>query len=360
MAALDAVLQAAGKFNASDIHIAPGEPYVFRQFGRLRKVQGNKLTDAQCRQLIAEVLTTQQQAQLEKEMQLDFALQLPDGSRFRGSAMNHHRGMSATFRAIPKTIPSFDALGLPGPLIEKILDNHQGLILVTGATGQGKSTTLAAMVDYINRTRAHHVLTIEDPIEFIHPIHKAVVNQRQIGSSTRSYANALRAALREDPDVIMVGELRDAETISLAISAAETGHLVLGTLSTSSAPKTIDRIIDSFPANEQNQIRAMVSESLKAVVTQRLVPGADGTRMVLACEILIGTLPIANLIREGKGFQIGSAMQTGRSLGMQLLDDALMELVQDGKITATQAVRFAVSKNKFKALVQKEEGQAPA
>lgn len=216
--------------------------------------------------------------------------------------MVHQNGLSAVFRIIPPEMPELESLGLP-PEVTKVLDHHQGLILVTGATGQGKTTTLAAMVDYINRNRAHHVLTVEDPIEFVHPVKKGVVNQRQLGDNTLSYGNSLKAALREDPDVIMIGELRDLETVSLAISAAETGHLVLGTLSTTNAPKTIDRIIDSFPPGEQGQIRATLSETLKAVITQRLLPGVNNDKMVLAVEILIVTVPVSSQIRDGKVFR---------------------------------------------------------
>ncbi len=244
------------------------------------------------------------------------------------------------------------------PTIQRILDEHQGLILVTGTTGHGKSTTLAAMVDYINSNRPHHILTIEDPIEFIHPFKKGAINQRQLVDNTRSYANALRGALRQDPDVIVIGELRDLETISLAITAAETGHLVICTLSTSSAPKTIDRIIDSFPSKEQNQVRAMLSEALKAVVTQRLIPGADGTRMELALEILIGTVAMANLIRDAKTFQIPSIMQTGKAVGMQLMDDSLMALVMEKKISAAEAAANAAQPARFKTLVE-PDGKAP-
>ena len=211
------------------------------------------------------------------------------------------------------------------------------------------------MVDYINTNRAHHVLTVEDPIEFIHPLKKGAVNQRQIGNNTRSYANALRGALRQDPDVIMVGELRDLETTELAITAAETGHLVVGTLATSSAPKTVDRIIDSFPAGEQSQIRAMLSEALKAVITQRLIPGKDGKSMVLAAEVLIGTLPMVNLIRDGKVFQIPSMMQTGKAVGMKIMDDSIQELYQENRISAAEAYNFANNPARFKPFVDKEQ-----
>ena len=258
MADLDMVLKEATNAKASDLHLAPGEPFVLRQFGRLKKIQGTPLTSERCEQLIYDLLEKDQKEMLDKQLQLDFAYEIPDVARFRGSAMRHQAGLSASFRIIPFEIPTFEKLGLPDT-VKKIMDNHQGLILVTGATGQGKSTTLAAMVDYINTNRAHHIITVEDPIEFIHPLKRCAVNQRQLGRDTRTYANALRGALRQDPDVIVVGELRDLETISLAITAAETGHLVIGTLATSSAPKTVDRIIDSFPAGEQGQIRAMVA-----------------------------------------------------------------------------------------------------
>jgi len=333
MAELDKVLKAAVNANASDVHVAPGEPYVLRQFGRLRKVQGPPLTREKCSQVIFEILEDDQKKTLVNNLQLDFAYELQDVGRFRGSAMMHQGGLSASFRLIPPKIPEIERLGLP-EIVKKIMDNHQGLILVTGATGQGKSTTLAALVDYANTNRAHHILTVEDPIEFVHPLKKG--------------------ALREDPDIIMVGELRDLETISLAISAAETGHLVLGTLATSSAPKTVDRIIDSFPAAEQGQIRAMLAESIKAVITQRLIPNAERKGMALAVEIMIGTLPMANLIRDGKVFQIPSMMQMGKSVGMQLMDESIMALLKAGTISAKEAFLNANNKNLFKPLVEKE------
>ncbi|ACL05300.1 type IV pilus twitching motility protein PilT [Desulfatibacillum aliphaticivorans] len=354
MPVLDKVFNAAAEHFASDIHIAPGEPVVLRIQGQLKRLKSGPLTQEQCRKLILEILTPAQRKQLEQDLQLDFVYDLGDVGRFRGNAMFHQAGMSAAFRFIPPWISSLYELGLP-PVVEKVLDNHQGLILVTGAAGQGKSTTMAAMVDYINTKRSHHVLTVEDPIEFVHPYKKAVVNQRQLGEGTLSYANALRAALREDPDVIMIGELRDLETISLAISAAETGHLVIGTLACGSAPKTIDRIIDSYPAGEQNQIRAMLSEGLKAVVTQRLIPNMNGKTMELAVEVLIVTLPISNLIREGKVFQIPSIMQTAKRVGMVSMDDSLIQLVEDGKVAASEAVLYAKNAHLFNRLLTKEK-----
>jgi len=353
MAELYKIFKAAVDFKASDIHVSPGEPYILRRFGKLRKVKSEVLTPERCQQLVNELLSEEQKEKLKKEMQLDFAVEVEGLGRFRGSAMMHNVGLGASFRIIPDKIPSFEELGLP-EIVEKVLDNHQGLILVTGATGQGKSTTLASMVDYINTNRTHHVLTVEDPIEFIHPLKKGAVNQRQLGTGTLSYANALRGALRQDPDVIMIGELRDLETTELAISAAETGHLVVGTLATSSAPKTIDRIIDSFPPGGQGQVRAMLSEALKAVLTQRLIPGKDGSTMVLAAEVLIGTLPMANLIRDGKVFQIPSMMQTGKAVGMQVMDDSIQTLYEDGRISVAEAYKNANNPARFKPFLDKE------
>lgn len=353
MAELDEVLIEATNARASDLHLVPGEPFVIRQFGRLIKMERPSLAREKCESLIYELLDDEQKETLNKRLQLDFAYQIEGAARFRGSAMRHHTGISASFRIISFDIPTFETLGLPETM-KRIMDNHQGLVLVTGATGQGKSTTLAAMVDYVNTNRAHHILSIEDPIEYVHPLKRCAVNQRQLGRDTLAYANALRAALREDPDVIVVGELRDLETIALAISAAETGHLVLGTLATSSAPKTIDRIVDSFPAGEQGQIRAMLGESLKAVITQRLIPRADLTSMALALEILIGTLPMATLIRDGKVFQIPSMMQMGKAVGMQIMDESIMSLFQSGAITATEAYMNANNKAPFKPLMDRE------
>jgi twitching motility protein PilT len=352
MAKLDKVFKAAIDLNASDLHIVPDEPFVIRHLGQLKKLKSSLLTLNQCRELLFEILTESQKKVFEETLQLDFGYDLPGVGRFRGSAMQHQRGLSAVFRVIPPKIPTLEDLGMP-ETVRRVLDNHQGLILVTGATGHGKSTTLAAMVDYINTKRPHHILTVEDPIEFIHPFKRGVVNQRQVGADTLTYANALRGALREDPDVIMVGELRDLETMSLAITAAETGHLVIATLSTASAPKTVERIIDSFPSAEQNQIRTMLSEAIKAVITQRLVPSADKTKMVLALEILIGTLPMTNLIRDAKTFQIPSMMQTGKKAGMMLLDESLMALIKEGKISPEDAAANANKPEMFKGYLKK-------
>ena len=337
MATLDKVFKAAIDMGASDVHVVPGEPFTVRRLGQLVRLKSKPLTDQHTVQLISELLDPLQREILVREQQLDFPYEMNGLGRFRGSAMLHNNGISGVFRVIPTKIPSLQQLGFP-EVIYSILNNHQGIILVTGATGHGKTTTLAAMVDHINSKRSHHILTVEDPIEFIHPLKKGVVNQRELGTGTLSYHNALKGALRQDPDVIVIGELRDLDTISLAISASETGHLVIGTLSTSSAAKTVDRIINSYPPGEQNQIRTMLSESLKAVITQRLIPGSNDRSMQLALEILIGNLSIANLIRDNKTYQIHSTMQMGRSAGMRLMDESILELYKSGKIT-DQAAR---------------------
>lgn len=347
MPQIDNLLKSAVQARASDVHIPTGSPFIFRQFGKLRKIKSPEVTPELAKNLVYEILDQKQRKLLEQNLQIDFSYEIKGLARFRGNAILQRKGIDATFRVIPLKIPSLDDLGLP-PVVRKFCDFHQGLILVTGATGQGKSTTLAAMIDLINSTRPVHILCIEDPIEFVHPIKMGIVNQRQLGMHTRSFANALRSALREDPDVIMVGELRDLESISLAVTAAETGHLVLGTLSTSSGPKTVDRLIDSFPADEQNQIRTMLAEGLRAVVTQRLIPDAGGKGLVMAAEVMIGTVPLANLIRTEKTFQLPSLMQTGRAQGMQSMDDAIRQLLNAKKITFETAVEYAENKKAFR------------
>lgn len=347
MAIIDKVLKAAIDNKVSDVHIVPGEPFILRRLGTFIKLKSAILTPENTRKVIFEILDPQQRKTVRENLQIDFAYEIEGQGRFRGSAMMHNNGLSAVFRVIPPEIPSLEELGLP-EIIRKSLDHHQGLILVTGGTGNGKSTTMAAMVDYINTNRAHHILTIEEPIEFVHPIKRSIVNQRQLLRDTFSYANALKGALRQDPDVIVIGELRDLETISLAISAAETGHLVIGTLATTNAPKTVDRIIDSFPPGEQNQIRAMLSESLKAVITQRLLPDKAGNKMVLALEILLGTLSVGNLIRDAKTFQMLSMMQMGKNIGMRIMDESILELLQQEQISVEVALANATNINLFK------------
>ncbi len=352
MPQIDSLLRTAIQYRASDVHLASGSPIIMRQFGRIRKVKSNVLSPETVRNLIYEVISADQRRALETNLQLDFSYEIVDEGRFRGNAILQRKGLDATFRIIPPGIPTIERLGLP-PVVKKLCDLHQGLLLVTGATGQGKSTTLAAMIDHINSTRKDHILTVEDPIEFLHPVKQSVVSQRQLGLHTKSFANALKAALREDPDVIMVGEMRDLESISRAVTAAETGHLVMGTLATSSAAKTVDRLIDSFPAAEQNQMRTTLADALRGVITQRLIPNKTWTGLVMACEILIGTVPVANLIRTRKTFLIPSAMTTGKGIGMQLLDDNLMELYKADKISAETAYEYADHKAQFRDLIKK-------
>lgn len=338
MANIDVLLKKAASMNVSDVHVAVSARPTVRQFGRLRELQYAPLTAAQTRSLLFEILSPPQRKKFEEEMELDFAYAVEGVGRFRANAFQQRKGIDMCFRLIPSRLPSFEELGLPESL-RQTCDQHQGLILITGGAGSGKSTTLASLVDLINSTRAHHVLTVEEPIEYVHPIKKGAVNQRELGRHTLSYGNALRAALRENPDVIMVGELRDLETISLAISASETGHLVLGSMNTSSCHKTVDKIIDSYPASQQNQIRTMLGETLKAVFTQRLLPRADGGGRVLAYELLLGSLQLANLIKDAKTFQIPNLMQTGKGRGMRMMDESLTQLLEAGTIEATVALR---------------------
>jgi twitching motility protein PilT len=296
--------------------------------------------------ILFEILSEKQKALFTETKDLDFAYEVPGLARFRGNIMMQYRGIAAVFRIIPTKILSADELGLPEG-VRRMTNFKKGMVLVTGPTGSGKSTTLAGMIDLINSTRKEHILTFEDPLEFIHENKLSLVNQRQIGEHTDSFAAALRAALREDPDVILVGEMRDLTTIQLAMSAAETGHLVFGTLHTSTAAKTVDRIIDVFPTDQQEQVRAMLSESLKGVICQQLLKTADGKGRVAALEIMLGTPAIANLVREGKTFQIPSIMQTAKRDGMQLMDQHLLDLLKTKVVNPEEAYRCAVDKKQF-------------
>ncbi|KIH77505.1 pilus retraction ATPase PilT [Geoalkalibacter ferrihydriticus] len=352
MAKIDALFKLMKQQGASDLHISSGAPPLLRLHGEMAQLNYPPLTAEQARGLLFEMLTGEQRKEFEETRDLDFAYALPEVARFRGNILDTHRGIAAVFRIIPSKILSADDLNLPEG-IRKLTRLKKGLVLVTGPTGSGKSTTLAAMVDLINSTRKEHILTLEDPLEFIHENKQSLVNQRQVGQHTQSFTSALRAALREDPDVILVGEMRDLETISLAMTAAETGHLVFGTLHTNSAAKTIDRIIDAFPKDAQEQVRTMLGESLKGVVCQQLMKTADGKGRVAAHEILIGNAAVSNLIREGKTFQIPSIMQTAKGEGMQLMDQRIMELLKDSKVTAEEACRCAVEKRSFEALLPK-------
>lgn len=308
---------------------------MIRVHGDVKKVSAPALTLEAAQAMLYDIMNDHQRKVFEELSDIDFSMAIGDVARFRVNVFRQHRGMGAVFRKIPAKVLSLEQLGLP-PILGEIARREKGLVLVTGPTGSGKSTTLAAMIDLINTEKEGHILTIEDPIEFVHETKKCLINQREVGPHTQSFANALRAALREDPDIILVGEMRDLETIQLALTAAETGHLVFGTLHTSSAPKTVDRIIDVFPPNQQAQVRAMFAESIQAVVTQTLCKKIGGGR-VAALEVLIGTTAVRNLIREGKIHQIPSTMQTSQGVGMQTMDMALRDLVERGQITRTTA-----------------------
>lgn len=322
----------AKKEGASDVHISSGEPPMIRIHGEMRKLDAPPLPREEVHNMLYGILNDQQRKSYEEFHELDFAIALTEAGRFRINAFLQSRGESIVFRTIPTVIPSLEQLNMP-KIIGDLTRKERGLVLVTGPTGCGKSTTLAAMIDLINREEKCHILTVEDPIEFVHQSKNSLVNQRELGSHTHSFANALRSALREDPDVILVGEMRDLETISLALTAAETGHLVFGTLHTSSAPKTVDRIIDVFPAEQQEQVRTMFSESIQAVVTQTLLKRKDGKGRAAALEIMIGTSAVKNLIRENKIAQIPSSIQTGRQHGMQTMDQALIDMYQKDIVT---------------------------
>ncbi len=346
MAKIDALFKMMKQQGASDLHISTGAPPLFRLNGEMEKLNYSPLSDQQARGLLYEILTQEQREAFEEQHDLDLAYALPEVARFRGNLLETHRGVAAVFRIIPSKIVTADQLGLPEG-VRKLTLLKKGLVLITGPTGSGKSTTLAAMIDLINHTRREHILTLEDPLEFVHENKQSLLNQRQIGKHSRSFANALRAALREDPDVILVGEMRDLETISLAMTAAETGHLVFATLHTNSAPKTIDRIIDAFPKDAQEQVRTMLGESLRGVICQQLLRRADGKGLTAALEILICNAAVANLIRDGKTFQVPSIMQTARGEGMQLMDQSILELLKAKQITGEEAYRCALDKKAF-------------
>jgi twitching motility protein PilT len=338
-ARLDEILRDAVARGASDIHIHAGSPLRLRVNGELRNDDPTVLSRDAAEELVRSALDDELLAQFEARGEIDFCYTVAGVGRFRASAYRQQRGSDVVFRANPPTPPNLAELGLPNELA-RLTNYHQGLVLVTGPAGCGKSSTLAALVDLINEERRHHILTIEDPIEFVHASKRCLVNQRSVQRHTESFARALRAALREDPDVIVIGELRDLETISLALTAAETGHLVLATLHTSTAIRTINRLVGAFPSDQQNQVRGMLSESLRAVVSQRLIPGIDGGRRVAAIEVLTNTRAIANLIRENKTFQIHSILQTGSSQGMRLLDQSIAELVRAGEVARDVGLHF--------------------
>lgn len=334
------------KNKASDLHLSSGMPPMIRVHGDVRKINVPAMDHSQVHDMVYDIMNDGQRKVYEETLECDFSFEIPNLARFRVNAFNQNRGAAAVFRTIPSKVLSLEQLGAP-PIFKEISQNPRGIVLVTGPTGSGKSTTLAAMVDFVNETEMGHILTVEDPIEFVHVSKKCLINQREVGPHTLSFSNALRSALREDPDVILVGEMRDLETIRLALSAAETGHLVFGTLHTSSAAKTVDRIVDVFPAAEKEMVRSMLSESLRAVISQTLCKTKDESGRVAAHEIMIGTPAIRNLIRENKIAQMYSSIQTGQNSGMQTLDQNLQDLVKRNLISLGEARAKAANKDTF-------------
>src|SRR3970040_722615 len=349
MAAVDIaqLLAFAVKNNASDLHLSSGVPPIIRVDGDVKRINMPPLKHKEVHSMVYDIMNDKQRKDFEEFLETDFSFEIPKLARFRVNAFNQNRGAAAVFRTIPSVILSLDDLGAPS-IFKDVSMHPRGIVLVTGPTGSGKSTTLAAMVDYINESKHEHILTIEDPIEFVHTSKNCLINQREIGRDTLGFNNALRSALREDLDTILVGEMRDLETIRLALTAAETGHLVFGTLHTSSAAKTIDRIIDVFPAAEKDMVRAMLSESLRSVISQSLLKKVGGGR-VAAQEIMIGTPAIRNLIRENKIAQMYSAIQTGQNVGMSTLDQNLTDLIRTRQVHVDDARTVAANKDVFTA-----------
>lgn len=323
------------KNNASDLHLSANSQPIIRVNGDMKKVKSDALSSDQIRSMLYSVMSEDQRAVYERELEIDLAISFGEKTRFRVNAFNTRQGAAAVFRTIPSDVPTMDELDLP-KAIRKFAGLDKGLILITGATGSGKSTTLASIVNHINTTKSKHILTIEDPVEFFHTSQKSLINHREIGRDTKSFKSALRSALREDPDVILVGEMRDYETISLALTAAETGHLVLATLHANSASKTIDRVIDVFPAGDKDMVRAMLSNSLEGVIAQTLLPRADGNGRVGAFEVLVGTNAVRNLVRENQVPQIYSMMQTGSRFGMVTMEEYIENLIEQGVVTAQE------------------------
>ena len=355
MARVDALLTALKEQGGSDLHLSTGVEPRMRVKGELDPIEGQPaFDDSSLRELMREIASPEQWQEFEATSDLDFAYSLPGVARFRANYLRQEHGAAAVFRIIPEEIMTLEQLGLP-PAIESLAHLQKGLALVTGPTGSGKSTTLAAIIDHINTTYARHIVTIEDPIEFVHPNKKSFLSHREVGAHTRGFGPALRAAIREDADVVLVGEMRDQETIGLAITAAEMGLLVFGTLHTNSAAKTIDRIIDAFPSKEQNQVRLSLSESLAGVVSQLLVPSADGKGRCAVHEVLLRTQALPNVIREGKVSMLNSVIESGRSQGMQTMDDTLFAYVEQGKIRPADAYNKALNKARFEPLLEDPE-----
>jgi twitching motility protein PilT len=350
MARIDAFLKLGREQDCTDIHFAVGSPPLMRVLGELMPIKYRNLTQEELESLLFEIIEPKQKEAFLAGDDVDFAYKSDELGRFRVSLFRKISGIGAAFRLIPMKIPTLEELGLP-PVAGKFLDAHQGLVLVTGATGTGKSTTLASMLDQLNRSRRLNIITLEDPIEHVHPSQKSLVVQREVGAHVDSFAEGLRAALREDPDVILVGELRDPDTIMMAMTAAETGHLVLGTLHTTSATKTLDRIIDAMPTAQKAQASNFLAQHLQGVISQKLVKTADGRRRKAIVEIFINTPAIANLINTGKIYQIPAILQTGRDKGMQLMDQALLEALQNKEIDPDEAYIHATNKQQFQRFV---------
>lgn len=346
MAKIDAFFKLMNEQGASDLHLVAGSQPILRVHGEMERIKYKVLENDELKAMLYEIAPEDKIKLFEETGDIDFAYEIPNLARYRSNYFQQKWGVGAVFREIPSTILTAEQLGLP-PVVKKFAMLHKGLVLVTGPTGSGKSTTLAAMMDYANRNRKDHILTVEDPVEFVHKSQGCIVNHREVGRHTKTFSSALRGALREDPDIILVGEMRDLETISLALEAASTGHLVFGTLHTQSAAKTIDRVIDVFPANQQAQIRTTLSEALKGVVAQNLFKRIDKKGRIAVLEILVVTAATSNLIREGKTFQIPSVIQTGKKYGMQSLDDAILEALLAKKISAEDAYDKSIVKDRF-------------
>jgi twitching motility protein PilT len=351
MAKIDAFFKLMHEQNASDLHLMAGQPPALRIHGDVERVKYKVLENDELRAMLYEIAAEDKVKTFEETGDVDFGYEIPGLARYRANFFMQKNGVGAVFREIPSNIMTCEQLGLP-PVMAKLASLPRGLVIVTGPTGSGKSTTLAAIIDEANRLRADHIITIEDPIEFVHKSRGCLVNQREVGLHTKSFAAALRGALREDPDIILVGEMRDLTTMSLAIEAASTGHLVFSTLHTTSAPKTVDRIVEVFPAEEQGQIRSTLADGIRAIISQTLFKRIDKKGRAPAMEILIATPAVRNLIREGKSHQIPSAVQTGKKYGMQLLDDAIMELYNKGRISAEDAYMKANDKGRFRPLLK--------
>lgn len=350
MPRIDAFLKLGLAQGCSDVHLAVGVPPMLRMNGELMPIKFRELSDTELESYVGEILTDTQKDAFYSGTDVDFSYVAEEGGRFRVNLFRKDTGVGAVFRYIPNEIPTLESLNVPD-VIRQFCDYHQGMVLVTGSTGTGKSTTLAAMIDHLNRTRSLNIISLEDPVEFVHPSKKSQIIQREVGTHLASFADGVRAAMREDPDVILVGELRDAETISMAMTAAETGHLVLGTLHTTGAVKTIDRIIDALPGELREQTKSFLAQSLKAVVTQVLVKTPDGRGRKAILEILVNNRAISKLIMTDQTHQIPSQLQTGRDQGMQLLDQTLLEAIEDGEVDPDDAYRYALDKKRFQRFI---------